>query len=457
MSAILPLRAGAPPARSRPTLPGATVAALLGGAALLAGLRPYAGLYALLALVALVGPLLLSNALRQPPAVLGVVLGAWAIRCLAMALFTFRPEAAGMQGVLASGGDAGFYHVTAEYAAAHPEWLESRAYLPPYTYVVIGCYALFGPDFNVPELLNVGVGVALVPLVYQLGARCAGARTAVVAALLWAFLPSGVFFSITLMKDAWVVTGAVLAGFLVLGVGRFAPTRGEYAAGAAGIALLGFLRPSFLGAVLLAMALLSFAKPRSGAALLRNLALLALAIGVVFGTPPGHRVLAALSAATSEGGIAFADATARSGGSGIALAVAVPPAFRWLVMLPYVVLAPFPWQWASTGAGFGRLSGLETAVWYAAYLYLAVRVLRGGRRAGSGAVLLFAFALFVASSFTLPNLGSIYRYRLSALVLLSAALPDRRRVPAVEGAAAADAPAAAPAAGAPASDRRRQE
>lgn len=135
-------------------------------------------------------------------------------------------------------------------------------------------------------------------------------------------------------------------------------------------------------------------------------------------SPVGQRAVNLVGRSLQEDSWEGAQATALSGGSGIALLSRVPARARWIAQLPYVLLAPFPWQWMTVGSGINRLVSLEMALWYLFIAGMLARKRVWMDNSVSKSLIIWALSIALAVSFSLPNLGSIHRYRVSATVVV---------------------------------------
>lgn len=382
--------------------------------------------YLSLLLVGLVGAACFSVLLGQPPRVLGLVLFAWLVRVTLMGLLKAYSYSFGLNGFYPFDADALNYHRWATTAAAMgPEWAQAIEGMSTYLYIVAGIYRFAGPDLNLPELLNLSLSLLLVPLVYELASRIGGARAGVLAAILWGILPSGVMWSISLMKDIWVVLGVVLTSFGVLAATRRRPSVVELVAGVLGLAVLAFIRPPYLLIPVLALGVLILLRQAAPAVTLVFVVGAGLAIAglAANGVAVTQYLIAELVRSTSEEGVEQLGQIAASANTGIPLLIGLSPGVRWIVQFPFSVFAPFPWQWGVMGSGFGRLSALEMMALYVLY-FQVWRYRREVWATPEGkVVLVMAFCVFLAVSFSLPNIGSIYRYRWPALALLLCVVP----------------------------------
>lgn len=362
---------------------------------------------------------LLSTFFRQPKLVMQIVLFGLTVRLFAMIILKIYSFSTGLDGFFPGDIDAYGYHGDALAAIQSHSWLQALEGNLSYTVFVAFLYSIFGPDMNIPQLVNAGASILLIPLLYELGNRAGGRRAGVAAAVLWSLFPSAMFWSVSLLKDGFIVLGMILAAFFILGLNRQNIQVHEAVLGLSGVIIIGFLRPQFLLAIALPIVFIvirQFARGKHH--FLRNTVILALCIGAAAATTAGDIISEALTDSTSAEEVERTDEIALEGGSGIPLVTMFPPEVRWIVQLPFSIFAPFPWQWFSVSEGLYILSGAEMIVWYVLYF----SIWRSRRELLSGSdtkiLLLYAFAIFLAVSFSLPNIGSIYRYRLAALAVL---------------------------------------
>lgn len=362
---------------------------------------------------------LLSAFFQQPKIVMRIVLFGLTVRVLMMLVLKLYSYSTGLDGFFPGDVDAYAYHGDALAAIQSNSWLQALEGNLSYTVFVAFLYSLFGPDMNVPQLINAGASLLLIPLLYELGNRAGGRRAGVAAAFLWSVFPSATFWSVSLLKDGFVVLGMILAAFFILGLNRNNIRVHEALLGLSGVIMIGFLRPQFLLAVALPVVFIVVRQLIKGRHhFLRNTLILVICAGFAAATTAGDIISEALTDSTSAEEVESTDEIALEGGSGIPLVTMFPPEVRWIVQFPFSVFAPFPWQWFSVSQGLYILSGAEMMVWYALYFSMWRR--RRELLAGSDSkiLLLYALAIFLAVSFSLPNIGSIYRYRLAALAVL---------------------------------------
>ena len=132
----------------------------------------------------------------------------------------------------------------------------------------------------------------------------------------------------------------------------------------------------------------------------------------------GEIIRSRLEDSTTTEGVERTNEIALAGGSGIEFVTVLPPAIRWIAQLPFSIFAPFPWQWLSFSQAIYYLTALEMIIWYILY-YFIWKNRKFILKSNTGKIILLSsFSIFIAVSFSLPNIGSIYRYRLAALTLL---------------------------------------
>ena len=134
---------------------------------------------------------------------------------------------------------------------------------------------------------------------------------------------------------------------------------------AVGALLLVWLRYQLVLSLVLALGATAVSCSRGymmrGSKLFLTLAVV-IAVVLTIMSPVGQRAVNLVGRSLQEDSWEGAQATALSGGSGIALLSRVPARARWIAQLPYVLLAPFPWQWMTVGSGINRLVSLEMAL-----------------------------------------------------------------------------------------------
>ena len=361
----------------------------------------------------------LSVLFNQPKSVIQLILLALSIRVFFMILLKIYSYETGMEGFYPGDADAYAYHHDALEAIKSNSWIQTLQGNLPYTIFIAFLYNIFGPDMNIPELFNLGAAVLIVPLVYEFGNRVGGKKCGIAAALLWSLFPSSILWSISLLKDTFATLGMVLSLFLILGISERKINPRDAFLGICGIVLVSYMRPQFLVAIaipILIMIVFQFLKGKRN--ILRN------SIFVIFGvilfstTTAGEMIQVRFEDSTTTEGVERNNEIALAGGSGIGFVTMLPPAIRWIAQLPFSIFAPFPWQWLSVSQAIYLLSGLEMIVWYILYYFLW-KNRKFILKSNSGKIiLLYSFSIFIAVSFSLPNIGSIYRYRLAALTLL---------------------------------------
>lgn len=361
---------------------------------------------------------LLSVLFKHPKSIIQLILLALSIRVFFMILLKVYSYHAGMDGYYPGDADAYAYNHDALEALKTNSWIDTLQGNLPYTFFVTYLYHIFGPDMNIPELINLGASVLIVPLIYEFGNRVGGKKSGIAAALLWSLFPSAILWSISLLKDAFTTLGMVLSLFLVLGISEKKLIPRDTFLGICGIVLVSYTRPQFLLAMAIPILIMVVSQLLKGKGnFLRNLIFVILS-AVFFSTVTGGTIQSRLQDSTTTQGVERNNEIALSGGSGIAIVTKLPPAIRWMAQLPFSIFAPFPWQWLSVSQAIYLLSGLEMIFWYILY-YSIWKNRKFILKSNSGKIiLLYSFSIFIAVSFSLPNIGSIYRYRLAALTLL---------------------------------------
>lgn len=397
---------------------------LLTGAAVLLGsviaLGDFAfSLYVTILLAAFGLSVLLSMFFQHPNVLPKLIFFGLAIRVLIFIFLKWYSYHLGLDGFYPGDVDAYAYHGDAVKAIHSHSWLQALEGNLTYTVFIAFLYHHIGPDMLIPQLVNISASILMIPLLYELGRKVSGNKAGITAAFLWCLFPSGVFWSLSLVKDTFVAFGIVLTAFLILGLNEEKIGKQNLIFGILGISLIALMRPSFLLAVSLTVFTLIVMQFLQGSRHFFRNTLLTLTAAVLIGvTAAGSIVAEELTESTTEEGVDHLNEVALAGGSGIEIVTRFPPEVRWIVQLPFSLFAPFPWQWHSVSQGIYLLSGLEMLVWY--FIYYSIWKKRTGvfSNPNGKALFLFAFSIFLAVSFSLPNIGSIYRYRLAALVLL---------------------------------------
>ncbi|MGD7043442.1 hypothetical protein [Jeotgalibacillus proteolyticus] len=394
------------------------------GLALLAGaLVPVIGttaaIYFLIVVLSGLIAVFFSTLFGHPPLVLKIILLAISVRVVMLVLLKIYSYQNGLDGFFPGDIDALAYHGDAVKALATHSWYEALQGNLSYTIFVAFLYNLFGIDMMIPQLINLGVTIIIVPLLYELGMRVGGKKAAVAAALLWSLFPSAIFWSISLLKDAFVVFGMVLSSFLVLSLTKAKISVVDLVIGLSGVVIISYMRPQFLLAisipVLIYLAVQFF---RGNSSFLRNCILIIAAVGVFSATSAGDIIVQTFGSSTSDEGVDRINEIALDGGSGIHIVTLFSPEIRWLVQLPFSVFAPFPWQWFSFSQAIYLMSAFEMLCWYVLYYYMWKNRKDIFKNHTGKMIFLYAFSIFIAVSFSLPNIGSIYRYRLAAMAML---------------------------------------
>jgi len=375
--------------------------------------------YLIILLASFVLSVFLSVLFKHPKSVIKIILFALSVRIFIFILLKIYSYHIGLDGFFPGDADAYTYNDDALMAIHSHSWLDALNGHLSYSYFVALSYKIFGPDMNIPQLFNLGASVLIIPLLFELGNRVGGKKVGVMAAILWSLFPSAAYWSVSLLKDSFVALGMVLSGFLILGLSEKKINVKEVILGVCGLLIVSSLRPQFLLAIglpILINILIQFYKGQSN--FLRNTIIIILGIAVFGATSAGNIIVDAFGNATSKEGVDRINEIALQGGSGIKLVTMFPPEIRWIVQFPFSILSPLPWQLVNIGMKVYYLSGLEMIFWYILY-YLLWRNRRFALVENtSKTILLYAFSIFIAVSFSLPNIGSIYRYRLGAMAIL---------------------------------------
>ena len=376
-------------------------------------------LYMTILLIAFLISTSLSALFNHPKRVIYIIFFALSLRLIIFILLKLYSYHIGLDGFFPGDVDAYAYHNDALKAINSHSWMQALEGNLSYTYFVAFIYKLFGPDMNIVQLINMSASILVMPLIYELGDRVGGRKVAMPAIWLWSVFPSAIFWSISLLKDAFVTLGMVLSAFLILAISKAKLETKDVLLGVSGILLISSMRPQFLLAIsltILIVILVQFFKGNRN--FLRNTIFILFAVGIIGSSSSGNIIMESFDRSTSAEGVETINEIALEGNSGIPFVTKFPAEIRWLVQLPFSIFAPFPWQWLSVSQGIYMLTGLEMLVCYFLY-YLIWRNRAAILKNQTGKIiLLFVFFIFVAVSFSLPNIGSIYRYRFAALTVL---------------------------------------
>lgn len=375
-------------------------------------------MYSAISLSGLFLSLTLSVSLRQGRHIQIAVIAAFLIRVSLLVLLILRAWYSGHSAHYLRAGDATKYHEWACYVVETADWRLWGA-LPTYTYIVASLYRMFGPDPNIIDLVNMCLGLMLVPLVSELGRRCGGRRAGIASAWLVALYPSLILWSISGVKDVWLVLGTVLTAYMTTSLASGQCRISDTVKFSIGAPLLVYLRFQFLLSLLLAVGATMFVR---GSRSRRPRPVLILVFAVLGSltllSPLGRSALANVVRLQEEEAWQAAQSQALTGASGIPALAGIPAKARWIAQFPFVVLAPFPWQWPTISSGINRLVALEMMIHYVLMSMLVLRRHVWRDDATANALISYAAAIALAVSFSLPNLGSIHRYRVSAAVMI---------------------------------------
>jgi hypothetical protein len=299
---------------------------------------------------------------------------------------------------------------------------ESDEYLlVNYTYLVAIVYYLMGYSLLTAKMLNVAFGALLAVVVYAIGAEILSRRAARVAAVITAFFPSLVAWSVLNLKDILVV---LLTAATVLGLLRYARRHEWWALVLALTAFLGLenLRQFafFIVGWLMPIAFLFADRSR----LSRKVALLVpLVVGVIAINVATHNASYGLNWLTPRGLSAaewtrfLAETNAQTGIE----AEPVKPVKdnstvvqRSIAYLPkgvfYALFGPLPWD-ARSGLAMAVIP--EMLAWYGLLTAALLGLRLSFRRHWRDLVLPMGFAAgwAVALALTEGNTGNIFRHR----------------------------------------------
>jgi len=371
-----------------------------------------------LAVAALAVAMGASIARPRPRKLTAVIFLAWVFRIALLALLTAQSQRSGTGVYYLRSGDAAAYHRLAQSVLETDSWAV-WGNLPSYTYVVAAMYKIFGPDPNVANILNIGISLIIVPYIYELGRECGGSRAGLVAAVAYSIYPSMILWSVSMVKDVWIVLAVVICARATASISRGQSYARDSVGLVVGCGLLAFFRYQYVLIVPVGLLLsIALSGKRHRRAILASVVVALVMMLFVSMSAIGIRATELVTESLEEGSWLTSQELALAGGSGISALSGVPARYRWIAQLPFVILAPFPWKWLTTGRGINRLSGLETAMMYVCYYVIVAGRRRWAGDASSGALIAYAFAVYLAVSFSLPNLGSIYRYRIAGNVLL---------------------------------------
>ncbi|TFE04136.1 hypothetical protein [Jeotgalibacillus salarius] len=361
----------------------------------------------------------LSFMFRQPSIVIKIILFSLSVRVVLFIILKIHSYQSGLDGFFPGDVDALTYHFDAVKALNAYSWYEALQGNLNYTKFVAFLYDMLLIDMNIPQLINIAGSVLCIPLLFELGNRVAGKKAGMTAAIIWSLFPSAMFWSVSLLKDSFVVLGAILSCFLILSFEKQKIKMMEMILGLSGVILIGFMRPQFILAVAIPIIVLiglQFLKGQG--TFLRSLILIIAAAALIIPSASGDIIAEHLDQSTSEEGVEHINEVALDGGSGIELVTHFPPWIRWAVQYPFSLFAPFPWQWFSFSQGLYLLSAVEMIFLYCIY-YLIWKNRKEIIQSQSGKLIVwYSLSLYLAVSFSLPNIGSIYRYRLAAVALL---------------------------------------
>ena len=286
-----------------------------------------------------------------------------------------------------------------------------------YYYIVGALYWLFGPHSLVPKLVNALVGTATVKLAYDIAWHVSSNTTvARRAALLTAFFPSLVLWSVLNIRDCWVVLLILVMCRAGLELRERLRLRALIVLAGSMILISGFRDYLFLA--LAAPVVLSFLAGRSRNPL-RNAALgIVMASGLIY-----------FDRASGANRARFVDLESiqetrhftNYGESRFAESVDISTPVKALLFLPrglaFFLLAPYPWQISS----FRQAVTLPEMLFFYTLLpaiLVGFRYLITQNTSQSLLVCLVAACLTLGYALGEANAGGAYRHRAQVLVLL---------------------------------------
>ena len=333
------------------------------------------------------------------------------------------------------------------------EWFDARAELHVRIYSL--SYALFGPVLGhsilVIEPLNLFYYLAIVWLVYRIGAETFSSRAGAAAALAVGLWPSFLLHTTQFLKDPLSIS-SLLAVVLVSVVWlrrTLSPVRAVLIAGACAAPMFALARvksnmwESVVSIVAVGVTLLIVRLIRERRALVGNLLCAALVCVLLFAAPISQTTVLERDVSAQNrvevGGAVWDREAARiasrrsyfierySGfGSGIDQDVVFHNTSDVVRYLPRATLvgifAPFPPMWFKggnyTGRGGRLLSGAEMLVCYFIAALACLGIWRGRRNAAMWLLLLVALANMVALGLIVTNVGALFRLRYAFWMLI---------------------------------------
>jgi 4-amino-4-deoxy-L-arabinose transferase-like glycosyltransferase len=316
------------------------------------------------------------------------------------------------------------YHFYGAWLARY--WSGDTLVFPPklladhpkvYYYIVGALYWLFGPYSLVPKLVNALVGTATVKLAYDIAWHVSSnATVARRAAILTAFFPSLVLWSVLNIRDCWVVLLILVMCRAGLAVRERIHLRGLIVLVGSMILISGFR--DYLFFALAAPVVLSFLVGRSGNPL-RNAALgIVVASGLIyFDRVSGTNHARFVDLESIQETRHFTN----YGESRFAESVDISTPGKALVFLPrgvaFFLLAPYPWQISS----FRQAVTLPEMLFFYTLLpaiIVGFRYLFTQNTAHALLVCLVAACLTLGYALGEANAGGAYRHRAQVIVLL---------------------------------------
>jgi 4-amino-4-deoxy-L-arabinose transferase-like glycosyltransferase len=144
-----------------------------------------------------------------------------------------------------------------------------------YTYILAGLIAVLGPSYQAVRVVVAIVTIVGALLVYLLSRRLFDRQVAIVAALIYAFLPLGVIWAPVVHTEPWAVLFGCMAIYMLAGTLDAPPRPSRWAAAGLFLGLAFYIRESSLGLVAGAALWMGLRFWREPAELARRSALLA--------------------------------------------------------------------------------------------------------------------------------------------------------------------------------------
>ncbi|MFC1889618.1 glycosyltransferase family 39 protein [Thermodesulfobacteriota bacterium] len=304
---------------------------------------------------------------------------------------------------------------------AFPQKLE-RAILPSYYHLNALIFYIFGYSRLIPQLINCVIGSLLILMFHSLCRQCFGSRAARVGAVIAAFYPSMIMWSIINVRDIWSLFA--LTGVVLQGINLKRNIRPGSVLWLLFYLVLLFLLRKYLVSIVLVSFFIGFTIS-GGKKLLRNYLILAVVTIMLayFLNRAGSDLLgfeqinlenidfmrqkfAAIHGRTRY--LPNADISTPQG------ALAYLP-----LGITYFLLAPFPWA-----IDFGVLRQVaalpEVLIWYfmVPYVIMGIRTCLKENSEDSNFILAFVIGMLIPYSLVEANAGTAFRHRIQIILFL---------------------------------------